>query len=82
MDIYVADDGCHSKDFKCQMCHPFVAQFSQLILDNCKICARSKIAKGLISYYFVNKYAWDIQSGKKVVVERTLIEKWRDSDLK
>ena len=60
------------------MCYPMAAEYSQLIKDRCVECARSKIDRGLIDYHFECKYAWDVQSGKKVVVDKVLIEKWKD----
>lgn len=75
--IYVNSSGCMSHDFKCQMCHPFAAEYSQVTMDNCIACAISKIDKGLIAYYWVKKYAWDIETGKKVLVSKTLVEKWK-----
>ena len=79
MYVHVSGWGCRSSNFKCQMCRPYAAEHNYIVRERCKLCAESKKAKGLIAYYWRNRYEWDLEKGEKVLVDSVLIEKW-DTD--
>ena len=79
--IIVTPAGCHTPTnssatpFRCQMCRPYAADYSQLTHDNCVACATSKIARGVIYYYYDKVYERDLHTGMKVVKSVMLVEK-------
>lgn len=81
--ILVNPSGCttppqSSTTFRCQMCHPSNTAYSQLDYDRCVECARSKISKGLIYYYYHKVYERNLITGQKELVSSTLVERWID----
>lgn len=83
VDIIVSANGCRSSStsevpFKCQMCYPANAQRSPRDHDACVQCARSKIKRGMIYYYYQKTYEKNLQTGKKELVSKVLVEKWKD----
>ena len=77
MTIKVLHNGCFDDDtgFRCQMCYPDHGINDPRVVDRCKRCATSKKANGLLQYYWVRKYEYNLNLGKKVCIDKHLVMK-------